>query len=167
MQQHVEDKSESSDNSSRTATGKDSRFGKETTEYHLPHGYGYQPSQQPLPDTPQLYQHPPFILTHRLQPTTRASEAYPTCGHSGKDMTCPKVDMVGLMCSPLGRLQNKVCHLQGHRGCLQDCRITIQSIGPHIQALILHLNLLLVQQEDPLLASQRQDSGRLWNHGKR
>jgi len=39
-EQYHEDNSESSDNSSRTATAKDSRFGKQTNPYHLQHGYG-------------------------------------------------------------------------------------------------------------------------------
>ena len=47
-----EDHSESSEHSSRTATDKDSRFGKQSKQYQPPHGYGYPPSQQPFASAP-------------------------------------------------------------------------------------------------------------------
>ena len=80
MQQRREDNSESSANSTRTATGKDSQLGKQTNQYHLSHGYGYLPSQQPIPDTLHFYQHSPFNMTHSSQPTTSASEGFPSYG---------------------------------------------------------------------------------------
>jgi len=80
MQQRPEDSSESSDNSSGTATGKDSPFGTQSNQCHLPHGYGYLPSQQPFPGTLQFYQQSPFNLTHSSQPTTSASQEYPSYG---------------------------------------------------------------------------------------
>jgi len=79
-QPRCEDNSESSENRSRTATGKDSRFGTQTNQYQPPHGYGYLASPQPFPDTPQFYQHSPFNMTHSSQPTTSARQAYPSYG---------------------------------------------------------------------------------------
>jgi len=79
-QEHCQDNLELLQNSSRTATGKDNRFGKQTDQYHLPHGYCYLPSQQPFPGTLQFYQHFPFSMTHSLQPTTSASEGYQSYG---------------------------------------------------------------------------------------
>jgi len=80
MQQPLEVNAQSPENSSRNATDKDSRFGKQTNQYHLPHGYGYPHTQQPFPGAPQFYQHSPFNMTHSLQPTTSASQGYPTYG---------------------------------------------------------------------------------------
>ena len=70
-------------------------------------------------------------------------------GHHGKDMTSTKVVMVGLKCSPLRRFHDKGHHFQVHWECLQDCQKTIQSIGQHCAALIVHLNLLPAHLEDP------------------
>jgi len=69
-----------SGDSSRTATGKDSRFRKQTNQYQLPHGYCYPPSQQPFPGAPQFYQHLPFNMKHTSQPTTSASQGYTDYG---------------------------------------------------------------------------------------
>jgi len=79
-QQLLQDNSESSENSSPTATGKDSPFGKQTNQYQPPHGYGYLPSQQPFPGAPQFYQHSPFNMTHSSQPTTSARQGYQSYG---------------------------------------------------------------------------------------
>jgi len=79
-QQRREDNSESLENSSRTATGKDSPFGKQTNQYQPPHGYGCPPSQQPFPGAPQFYQHSPFNMTHSSQATTRARQGYQSYG---------------------------------------------------------------------------------------
>jgi len=79
-QQCCEDNSESSENSLRTATGKDRQFRKQTNQYHQPHGYGYSPSQQPFPGAPQFHQHSPFNMTHSLQPTTSSSQGFPSYG---------------------------------------------------------------------------------------
>jgi hypothetical protein len=65
-------------------------------------------------------------------------------GHRGKDMTCTKVSMAGLKCSPLRSSQDKGRHLQAHSECLQNSRGIIQLIGQHLPARIVHLNLLLV-----------------------
>jgi len=75
-QQRREDNSESSENSSHTATGKDSPFGKQTYQYQPPHGYGYPLSQQPFPGAPQFYQHSPFNMTYSSHPTTSARQGY-------------------------------------------------------------------------------------------
>jgi len=75
-QQRCEDNSDTLENSSRTATGKDSPFGKQTNQYQPPHGYGYPTSQQPFPGAPQLYQHSSFNMTHSSQPTTSARQGY-------------------------------------------------------------------------------------------
>jgi len=87
-------------------------------------------------------------------------------GHSGKDKTTIKVVMVGLECSPLCGFQNMGCHLQVHQECLQDGQKTIQSIGQHLTAQIIHLNLLPGCQRDPRLASQWNGSSHLRNLGK-
>lgn len=54
MHQHSRDNWQSSENSLLTATGKISRFGKQTNQYHPPHGYSCQPSQQLFPGTLQF-----------------------------------------------------------------------------------------------------------------
>jgi len=46
MQQWHEDNLESSKKGSQTTKGKDSEFGKQLNQYHLPHGYGFLPSEQ-------------------------------------------------------------------------------------------------------------------------
>jgi len=79
-QQHNDNNSESSDDGSQTTTGKDSRTRKHTNQYQPPHGYGYPPSQQPLPGTPQFYHHSPFNTTLSSQPTTSVSQQYPSYG---------------------------------------------------------------------------------------
>jgi len=79
-QQRHEDNSESSENSSRTATGKDIPFGKQTNQYQPPHGYSYPPSQQPFPGAAQFYQHSPFNMTPSSQPTTSARQGYQSYG---------------------------------------------------------------------------------------
>jgi len=63
-------------------------------------------------------------------------------GHRGKDMTCTKVVMGGLKCSPLRSSQDKGRHLQVHRECLQDRRKIIQSISQHLPARLRNLNLI-------------------------
>jgi len=80
LQQRRDDNSGSSDNGSRTTTGKDSRSRKHANQYQLPHGYGYPPSQQPFPGAPQFYHHSPFNMTHSSQPPTSVSQQYPSYG---------------------------------------------------------------------------------------
>jgi hypothetical protein len=50
-------------------------------------------------------------------------------GHCGKDMTCTKVVMVDLKCSPYHSSQDKGHHLQVHHECLQYCQQIIHSIS--------------------------------------
>jgi len=87
-------------------------------------------------------------------------------GHRGKDMTSTKAVMGSLECFPSRSSHDKGRHLQVHRECLQDRRETIQSIGQHLPALHLHLDLLPAQLGDHQLASQRNHSCRLWSRGK-
>jgi hypothetical protein len=80
-QQRRDDHSESPDNGTQPATGKDSRSGKHANQYEPPHGYGYPPSQQPFPGAPQFYHHSPFNMTHNSsQLTTSVSQRYPSSG---------------------------------------------------------------------------------------
>jgi hypothetical protein len=68
------------DNGSRTTTGKDSPSGIHANQYHLPHGYGYSPSQQPFPGTLQCYLDSPFNMRHNsMQPATSPSQQFPSC----------------------------------------------------------------------------------------
>jgi len=85
-------------------------------------------------------------------------------GHHGKDMTCTKVVMAGLKCSPLCISQDKGPHLQVNRECLQDCRDIIQSISQHLPAQLLHHNLLRAHLGDTPSASRQKDSSRQQNH---
>jgi hypothetical protein len=84
MQQRHEDNAEPLKNSAGTATGKGSQFGKQTNQFQPPHRYGYPPSHQPFPGGLQCYQHSPFNMTHSLQPTTSASQGYPSYGQQWK-----------------------------------------------------------------------------------
>ena len=79
-QQPRHDNADSPDNRSRHATHKDSQFGKHTNQYHLPQGYSYPPSQQSFPGAPQFYQQSPLNVTHSSQPTSSASQQYPSYG---------------------------------------------------------------------------------------
>jgi len=78
LQQRGDGNSELPDKSSRHAIRKDSQFGKDTNQYHPPQGYGYPPSQQPFPGAPQFHHQSPFNMTHSLQPTSSASQGYPS-----------------------------------------------------------------------------------------
>ena len=103
--------------------------------------------------------------TVRTQPPAQGKDIQ-VMGRNGKDMTSTKVVMVGRKCSPICRFQDMGRHLQMHGECLQDCRKTIQSIGQHLSALVLHLNLILANLGDPRLGSQRKGSSSLRNRGK-
>jgi hypothetical protein len=77
-QQCCDDNSESPENGTRPATGKESRSVKHANQYQPPHGYGYPSSQQPFPGAPQFYHQSPFNMTHnRSQPTTSVGQRYP------------------------------------------------------------------------------------------
>jgi len=76
-------------------------------------------------------------------------------GHHGNDMTCTKVVVVGLKCSPPRSSHDKGCHLQVHQECLQDRREIILSISHYLQARLLHLNLPQAYLGDTLYASQQ------------
>jgi len=79
-QQRGNNNLESPDKSSRHATRKDSQFGKHTNQHHPPQGYGYPPSQQPFSGAPQFYHQSQFNMTHSSQPTSSASQGYPSYG---------------------------------------------------------------------------------------
>ena len=79
-QQQCQVNSESLENSSQTATGTDSWFGKQPNQYQPPHGYGYPPLQQRCPGAPQVYQHSPFHRTYSSESTTSAWQGYPSDG---------------------------------------------------------------------------------------
>jgi len=64
------------------------------------------------------------------------------------------------------QFQDNSRHLQVHQECLQDCRDIIQSIGQHLPAGLLHLNLLPVHLADTPFRSQRRDSSCQQNRGK-
>jgi len=83
-----DDNSESSDNSLRTAPGKDSQLGEHTNQCHPPQAYGYPLAQQPFPGTPQFYRHSPFNMTPSSQQTTSARQGFPTYGPQ-----CPRYDV--------------------------------------------------------------------------
>ena len=86
--------------------------------------------------------------------------------HRGKDLTSTKAVMASLKCFPSSSSKNKGRRLQVHRECLQDRQETIQSIGQHLPALLLHMDLLPAHLADLPLASQRKDSCRLRTRGK-
>jgi hypothetical protein len=79
-QQRSEDTSKSSEKSSQSAPTKDSVFGKQTNQYHPPHGFGNLSSQQPLTGAPLFHEHFPINKTHSSQPTTGASQGNPSFG---------------------------------------------------------------------------------------
>jgi len=80
LKQCSDDNSESPDKSSRHATCKDIQFGIHTNQYYPPQGYGYPPSQQPFPGTPQFYHQSPINITHSSQPTSTTSQGYASLG---------------------------------------------------------------------------------------
>jgi len=156
----------SSDNGSRTAPGKDSQSGKQASQYHLPHGYGYPVSPQPFPGASQFYHHSPLTwhtTVHNQQPVL--ANYFEVMGHSGKGMTSTKVVMASLKLFPSRKFQDKGRHLQVHREYLQDCQTTVQSIGQHLPAVLLHLDLFPVHLEDHPLDSQRNNYLRLRING--
>jgi len=100
--------------------------------------------------------------TVRNLPAAQAQD-FQVMGHCGKDITCTNVVMVGLKCSPQQSSQNECLDLQVHRECLQDHREIIQSIGQHLPARLLHLNLLQVPLGNTPSASHWGGSSHQWN----
>jgi len=84
-------------------------------------------------------------------------------GHSGKDMTCTKVVMAGLKSSPRRSSPDKCRHLQAPRECGQVRWEATQSIGKHLPAPLLHLDLCPAPLGEPPIASKQQDPCRLPN----
>ena len=78
LEQHCDDNSETSDHSWHTTTGKGSRFGKHTNQYHPQHMYCYLPSEQPIPGTLEFLYHSRFTMMHSSPPTTSASQRFPS-----------------------------------------------------------------------------------------
>jgi len=86
------------------------------------------------------------------QPPAQAKDFH-VMSHSGKDMISTNVVMAGLKCSRLRSSEDKDHHHQVHQDGRQNHWGTIQSIHQHLQALILHHNLLPVHYRYPSLAS--------------
>jgi len=81
LQPRCEDNSGFSDNGLWTATGKYSRSGTDSNQYHPLYGDGDPPIQQPFPGAPQFYHHSPSNMTHNSsQPTTSISSWFPSYG---------------------------------------------------------------------------------------
>jgi len=81
LQQYHDNKSESLDNGSWSATGQDSWSGKYTNQYHPQHRYGHPHSQQPFPGAAPCYKHSPFNVTQNSsQPTTSICQRFPSNG---------------------------------------------------------------------------------------
>jgi len=79
-QQCGDDNSQSPDKGSQHATRKDSQFGIQTNQYHLPQGYSCLPSQHLFRSAPQFYHQSPFNMTHCSQPTSSTSQGYASYG---------------------------------------------------------------------------------------
>jgi hypothetical protein len=59
---------------------KDTEFEQPTKQIHPPPGIGYPPLQPPFPGTPQFYHHAPFNIAPSIQPSTGATQGYPSYG---------------------------------------------------------------------------------------
>ena len=78
-QQHPEDNVGASDNNTGNTLSKDTQFGQPANQFHPPPpGYSYLPLQAPFPGDPQFYHHSPFNMTPSSQPSSAATQAYPS-----------------------------------------------------------------------------------------
>jgi hypothetical protein len=105
-------------------------------------------------------------MTHSSHPTTSVSQQYPSYGPPWQGYNLHQGGYGESRMFPQQSSQHKGHRLQVHRECLQDRQETILSIGQHLPAHLLHLDLLPAHLGDLPLASQRNDSCRLRNHGK-
>lgn len=76
----LEDNLQSADNSAPTATGYVSRSGKQTNEYAHPHRYSEFALLQPFPCASHFYHHLPLNMTHSVQASNYATQAYQSYG---------------------------------------------------------------------------------------
>ena len=79
-QQRPEDNVGAVDNNAGNTPSKDTQFGQPPNQFHPPPGYSYPPLQAPFPGTPQFYHPARFNMTPSSQPSSAATQAYPSYG---------------------------------------------------------------------------------------
>jgi len=147
LQHYLDDNLGSSGNISLTATSKASPFGKHTNRFHLPHGYGCPPSQQPFLGTHQLYDNSPLNMPHSSQPTSSASQGFASCGPQWQGYDLHQGGYDGSKVFPLPSFQDNFRDLQAHRECHQHHKETIWAFSKRLPALLLHLDHLTANQD--------------------
>jgi len=70
------------DNTAGNTLSKDTQFGQLMNPIHSPLGYSDPPLQLPFPGDPQFYHHAHFNVTPSSQPSTTATQGYPSYGPS-------------------------------------------------------------------------------------
>jgi len=71
-----------SDNTAGNTPNKGTQFGQPTNQFHPPPGYSYAPSQPPFPGAALFYHHAPFNMAPSSQPSSGATQGYPSYGPS-------------------------------------------------------------------------------------
>jgi len=89
-QQCADDKVGASDDNAGNTPSKDTQFGQPTNQIQPPPGYSYPPSQPAFPIAPQFYHHAPFNMTPSPQPSTDATQGYPSYGPSWQAYDFPR-----------------------------------------------------------------------------
>jgi len=79
-----------SDDIAGNTPSKDTEFGQPPNQFHPPPGYRDPPLQLPFPGTPQFYHHVPFIMGPCSQPSTGATQEYPSYGPSWQAYDFPQ-----------------------------------------------------------------------------
>jgi len=77
-QQCPDDNLGASDSNAGNTPSKDTQFGQPTNQFHPPPGYHYLPLQLLFPVAPQFYHPAPFNMTQSSQPSSNATEGYPS-----------------------------------------------------------------------------------------
>jgi hypothetical protein len=85
--------------------------------------------------------------------------------YSAKDRTATKAVMAGLECAPLWSFRIQGPQQEVHRAYHRNLGETIQSIGQHLSAQLLHLNFLRVHLMDFSLAFHAKDFSCQLNNG--
>jgi len=79
-QQTPENNVGASNNNTGNTLSKDTQFGQPTNQIHLPPGYSSPPSQEPFASALLFYHLFPFNTTPSSQPSSAATQAFPSYG---------------------------------------------------------------------------------------
>jgi len=91
-QQCPADNMGTSDDNAWNTPSNDTKVGQPTNQFHPPPppGYSYLPSQPPFPGAPQFYHQAAFNMTFSSQPSSGATQGYPSYGSSSQAYDFPQ-----------------------------------------------------------------------------